>query len=112
MCKVVIGKKWDKGAIYIGRGSVFGNPWPISAAATRDEVCDKYEDYFHQRLKEDNDFVESVEALVEHVRLSSSPVVLGCFCAPKRCHGETIKRYVEQQLETKATFEHNAGSKS
>lgn len=110
MSKIVIGKKWDKGAIYIGRGSIFGNPWPISAAATRDEVCDKYEDYFHHRLKEDKEFADNVNTLVEHVRLSSTPVVLGCFCAPKRCHGETIKRYVEQQLETKATIEHNAVS--
>ena len=30
------------GAIYIGRGSPWGNPFVIGEHGTRDEVCDKF----------------------------------------------------------------------
>jgi uncharacterized protein YebE (UPF0316 family) len=65
-------------AIYIGRGSVFGNPFVIGKDGDRDEVCDKYE----SMVKNDIHLMKQIKELKgKH---------LVCFCAPKRCHGETI----------------------
>lgn len=96
MSNILIGKKWDKGAIYIGRGSVFGNPWPIDETnpeRTRDKVCDLYEEYFHQKIANDPEFKQKVDDLV--MASLYTPITLGCYCVPHRCHGETIKRYID-----------------
>lgn len=72
-----------QGAVYIGRGSAHGNPWPIGPNATRDEVCDAYED----KLRRDPDHVKRIRA-----EIADKDVV--CFCkkagASVRCHGDTI----------------------
>lgn len=101
MSSVTVGKKWDKGAVYIGRGSPFGNPWPIDESDpefTRDAVCDRYESYFEHKMKTDPKFKAAVHGLVSQATITGS-VTLGCYCAPKRCHGETIKRYIESKIK-------------
>lgn len=63
-------------AVYIGRGSKWGNPFKIGEHGTRDEVCDRYE----------------AEVLP---KLDLEPLMgkdLVCFCAPQRCHGDSIVR--------------------
>lgn len=42
-----------KGAIYIGRGSPYGNPFSIGVDGTRDQVCEKYEDWIHKPQQKD-----------------------------------------------------------
>lgn len=61
-------------AVYIGRGSPYGNPFVIGTHGTRDDVCDKYEKEVLPSLN------------VEPLRGKD----LVCFCAPKRCHGDSI----------------------
>lgn len=71
----------DKG-IYkqIDRYSEFGNPYWLGTDGTRDEVCDGYIEYFkHKR------------SLHEKVK-DLKGKVLGCHCAPLRCHGEHLKK--------------------
>ena len=34
---------------YIGRGSALGNPFPMKDESTRDDVCDKYAEWLHDR---------------------------------------------------------------
>lgn len=104
--KVTVGRKWDKGAVFVGRGSLFGNPFNPSDGKDlsklsdkgRDEVCDKYEEFFPVELKRNPEFRSAVIYLVKKA-LSDGELVLGCFCSPKRCHAETIKDYVELILE-------------
>lgn len=99
--KVTVGKKWDKGAVYIGRGSPYGNPFPIPSNGKehlRDSACNQYDEAFWSKWLLDEGFVTSLEVLVEHA-IEKGSLVLGCFCAPKRCHGETIKKYVDSRLE-------------
>ncbi len=71
--------------VYIGRPTIFGNPFK---GKDRDSVCDKYEEYFHERIKNDPFFKEKVLRLVGKV--------LGCYCKPKRCHGDIIVTYLEE----------------
>jgi len=67
------------GAVYIGRGSPYGNPFVIGKDGTRDEVCDKYEFYIY-RDKE----------LLLQIREELRGKDLVCFCKPKRCHGDFL----------------------
>lgn len=75
------------GAIYIGRGTIWGNTWEVGPDGTRDEVCDKFE----AQVKEvyENNSVDK-EALA---RLHGKAMV--CSCYPKRCHGETLIKYAK-----------------
>lgn len=68
------------GALYCGRGSVAGNPFKIGRDGTRDEVCDKYEDWAPKQ--------PWWEPFLETARGRD----LICFCVPKRCHCNFILR--------------------
>jgi len=74
--------------VYIGRGSIFGNPFVIGNDGTRLEVIKKYRAWFSERLKDDR-FHSEV--------LSLAGKRLGCFCKPKECHGDIIVEYLENQ---------------
>lgn len=85
--------------IYCGRGSPLGNPFRMYSEIQRDEVCDKFDDYFYNEVV----VVENPVILSELTRIYNiakvTDVKLGCFCAPKRCHCNTIKRYLDNCLE-------------
>ena len=72
-------------AVYIGRGSPYGNPFVIGKDGDRNEVCDKYERY----LLNNPQLLKAVKA-----NLRGRDVV--CFCAPKRCHGDTLVRIANE----------------
>ena len=72
------------GAVYIGRGSPWGNPFIISVHGDRNEVCDLYQ----ERLEHEIDVGDiSLHALAD---LHGKDLV--CFCAPKRCHGHILEK--------------------
>jgi hypothetical protein len=62
------------GAVYIGRGSPYGNPFVIGRDGDRDQVCDLFETHILPTLD------------VEPLRGKD----LVCFCKPQRCHGDAI----------------------
>jgi len=64
------------GAVYIGRGSPYGNPFVIGKDGDREEVIKKFEDNVLPHLD------------VSELRGKD----LVCFCAPKACHGDSILR--------------------
>lgn len=69
------------GAAYIGRPSPFGNPFEIGRDGTRDEVCEKFEAYIAER--------PDLQARAK-TQLRGKDLV--CWCAPARCHGDTLLR--------------------
>lgn len=75
-------------ALYIGRGSLAGNPYKIGRDGTRDEVCDKYK----ARL-EDNPALKAV--IISYCKGRN----LKCFCKPKRCHGDYLLRISNKESE-------------
>ena len=94
---IVVGKKWDANAQYIGRGSPLGNPFVAKSEADRDAVCDQYQAWFDCKVEAGDERV--MNELRRLYRLAKKgDLVLGCFCAPKRCHGETIKAFLEKYL--------------
>lgn len=76
-----------QGAVYIGRGSFWGNPFVIGKDGTRDEVCEKHAEYLRNMVRSG---MVSLERLAE---LHGKDLV--CFCAPARCHGDTLVRAAE-----------------
>ena len=74
-----------QGAVYIGRGSSFGNPFVIGKDGDRDAVCDKYEAMLLQNTE-----------LFSLVKTELKGKDLVCFCAPKRCHGDTLLRIANE----------------
>ena len=94
---IVVGKKWDKDAIYIGRGSPLGNPFVMHTEEDRNVVCDKYEEWFNKQVQEGNACVLK-ELRRIYLLAKRQDIVLGCYCSPKRCHGETIKKFLDKYL--------------
>ncbi len=62
------------GAVYIGRGSPWGNPFVIGKDGDRDEVCDRFE--------------REVLPTLDLEPLRGRDLI--CWCKPARCHGDSI----------------------
>lgn len=75
-------------AVYIGRGSKWGNPYVIGKHGTREEVIKMYREDLEAA------FAKHPEKFKEHLKeLVGKDLV--CFCKPKACHGDVLKEYVE-----------------
>ena len=84
--------------IKIDRSSVLGNPFYMHNENDRDLVCDKYEAYFYKKINEGTDtaFIEELDRI--YIIASCHNVTLLCWCYPLRCHGETIKEYINTRI--------------
>ncbi len=77
----IVNKYKEKYTHYIGRGSIFGNPFRIGKDGNRTEVIEQYAHYLSRP-----------EAMIIVDRIYDLPedAILGCYCHPKACHGEII----------------------
>lgn len=80
--------------VYIGRPSKWGNPFShiddsrsMYLVATREEALELFEAWF--RLAPE---AEELRNSLHELRGK----VLGCWCAPKACHGEILLRLAEE----------------
>lgn len=78
--------------VYIGRAGkgkdgYFGNPFILAKGEPRGSTLTKYKEYFLKRLLNDPEFKNRV--------LSLKGKTLGCFCKPNECHGDIIKKYLD-----------------
>lgn len=80
----VVNKFKEPYDIYIGRGSPWGNPFPIDDASgnTREVVIEKYRSHLFRQ-------VQHGEITIQQL-ISLDGKTLGCFCKPKACHGDVI----------------------
>lgn len=76
--------------VYCGRGSIFGNPFKIGRDGTREEVIEKFKDYFFKKLTTDSNFRKEVHKL--------KGKILVCFCKPLPCHADIIEKYLNKGL--------------
>jgi hypothetical protein len=87
----------DPHVFLIDRRTPVGNPFPLNDESLRDEVCDKYDVWFNNKGLKDPKVVAYLNSLrlylAEHKK-----IILLCWCAPKRCHGETIKKWLETNV--------------
>lgn len=75
-------KKYD---VYIGRPSVWGNPFFIGADGDRAQVIDKYRSWIHRHPE-----------LIEKAKRELKGKVLGCWCSPEPCHGDVLIEICEE----------------
>jgi len=81
---IVVNKKHDSFDIYIGRPSIWGNPFKIGIDGTREQVIEKYRDYiFH------NPYLMRRLYELRGKRL-------GCYCKPLACHGDVLVELIER----------------
>src|ERR1039457_3560750 len=74
-----------KDAVYIGRGSPWGNSFVIGVDGDRDEVCDLFAASVEKRPK--------FKAWVKRTLRGRDLV---CFCKPLRCHGDTFLKIANE----------------
>lgn len=86
MATKVVHCKKERYDIYIGRPSIWGNPYIMDADHDRDDVLDCYNDYIRSET----------ELLIKLHTLKDK--TLGCFCSPLRCHGDILKELIEEYL--------------
>lgn len=70
-----------KDAIYVGRGTVWGNPWRIGPDGTREEVIARYREFVMGPGK---------APLRERIRTELGGKDLVCWCAPEACHADVL----------------------
>ena len=76
------------GAVAIGRGSVWGNPFLLGADGTREQVVAKFYHYAQWRLQREPNWLEPLR-----------DKDLACFCAPQACHGDAILSLLDRKEE-------------
>jgi hypothetical protein len=73
-----------EGAIFIGRPSRWGNPFPITRAQPREVVVERYRRDLWRRVQAGDVTLEELAGL--HGKH------LACFCKPYACHGDVLER--------------------
>lgn len=66
-------------AVYVGRGSPFGNPFPIQPGCSRGQAIAKYREW-----------IESDPNKIEEIKKELKGKDLVCYCAPAYCHAEIL----------------------
>lgn len=97
MAMKVVHCKREPYDIYIGRPSVWGNPYSHLRTSmakyncdTREQAVEKYEEYVRKCLDVNHD------DFVKHFLQPLVGKVLGCWCAPKSCHGDVLIRIINE----------------
>jgi hypothetical protein len=73
------------GAIYVGRPSVFGNPFVIGRDGDRATVIARYEEWIR---------APEQAQLLERARRELHGRDLVCWCAPQACHADVLLQLV------------------
>lgn len=76
--------------IYIGRGSKWGNPFPMKTNSEQERVrvIKMYAEWI--QLPEQQHLLDDLESL--------RGKTLGCFCAPLACHGNVLIALLKEEL--------------
>lgn len=86
--------------VYIGRPSIWGNP---RSDGTREEQIRAYETHWVESMMRDCPLRRAADNLYEVAK--HLDVFLVCWCAPKACHGDVIKRWIEGRLKNQKFVE-------
>lgn len=81
----VVNRHLEQYTVYIGRGTIWGNPYYIGRDGTREEVIEKYREY----AKNNEEILSNLHKLEGQV--------LGCSCKPKLCHGDVLIEMLENK---------------
>lgn len=83
--------------VIVDRRGILGNPFFLFDEDDRDKVCDLYAKRF-EVVKNEPAYKEKLEELLSILK-KHGKIRLFCWCAPKRCHAETIKKWLEGNIK-------------
>lgn len=78
--------KRERHHLYVGRPSKWGNPFVVGKHGARGECIARYEAW----LRENTQLLAALQEL--------SGLVLGCWCAPRTCHGDVLVRLANASM--------------
>ena len=101
-------REWmqDPNNLYVGRrgivfidgvrfppdNSPYANPFRVTATNSREEATAQFEAYIRARFENEPEFKDQfMEDMANHK-------VLGCWCYPEQCHGNTLIKLYEEFL--------------
>lgn len=76
--------------VYIGRGTIWGNPYQMGQDGDRDEVIRKFAYDFGRG------FLKASEKLEHNLDIIRGKVI-ACHCKPAACHGDVLAAYINAQ---------------
>ncbi len=95
--------------VYIGRGSVLGNPYTsipdikLTKASfkceTREESINKFYEYILEKITNKDTLVCAELNRIWKLVKNGVFVNLVCYCTPQLCHGNIIKKIIEDRLK-------------
>ena len=77
---------------------VLGNKFIMHNEFERDKVCDEYEAWFNEQIDKQNELVLNELRRLYNIYKKYGKLNLFCWCAPKRCHAETIKNFLNKYI--------------
>lgn len=88
--------------VYIGRGTVYGNPYRITKKANREAVVLRYRSYLWKHMHSAKSHLRAeVLRLADRFKAGES-LYLCCHCAPARCHGDILAKAIQYFAENEA----------
>ena len=69
--------------IYIGRPSIWGNPFAVGRHGSREQVIEKYKEHVLQ------------DPLLMARIMELDGKILGCWCPPEHCHGDSLIEIIQ-----------------
>jgi hypothetical protein len=86
--KVLNKRHQTESGVYIGRPSMFGNPFVVGVHGNREQVIEKYRAW----LMTQPDLVH-----IAKTELRGKNLV--CWCAPAACHGDVLLHIVNEEVQ-------------
>ena len=80
---------------------ILGNKFYMHTENERDLVCNKYKEWLFENIKKKNKEIINELNRIYNIYKKYNRLRLFCWCAPKRCHAETIKKVLELMKEIK-----------
>lgn len=88
-------------AVDITRNSpVLGNPYVLKDhkdTLARNQVLADFQAYFEREIAKKGKLWQTLEDLIAQVE-DGAVLALECWCAPRACHGDVYKRYIEDRV--------------
>lgn len=75
--------------VRIDRTTHWGNPFVIGKDGNRQQVIEKYRNWICEPAQ---------QHMVDYARKVLTGKTLGCWCAPKPCHGDVLKELCERPV--------------
>lgn len=75
--------------VYIGRPTPWGNPWVLGRHGGREEVIEMFRTWWYSEI--------NAPMRAHALEVIPDGAVLGCWCKPKRCHGDVIAEFLNRE---------------